>query len=193
MRYTRIMTGALLSAAIAVSAAPARAQETPTPRQSTESFGDWSVECTSLQPAPAETIKGDKPSAAGKRVCEVVQTYRNTNTNTEIARLAFGYGTMAASDETKLLAGMRVLVDISFGQPPVVFIGEEAAFQGTMQRCLGSFCYATFEMGDGGTTPLEKASSASLRFPVASGQLISINISTNGLTDALKVLAERNK
>lgn len=192
MLRTRIYSG-LLGAALVAMAGPASAQDAPLPGKSTETFGDWSVECTTAKVSPpADTAKGDRPAEAAERICEAVQSYRDTKSNTEIARLAFGIS-RKEGEAGKILAGMRMIVDVSFAEKPKVVIGDEPAFEGKMQRCLGNFCYAAFALDDEETKPLEEAAAASLRFPIAGGQIVAIAISPEGLTDALKVLRARSK
>lgn len=174
------------------------AQDTaPLPGQSTESFQDWSVECTSVKkPVLAEgaAVKGDKPEQTAEnsnRICEAVQVYRNNKTGNEIARLAFAYGIKGSEKAGILLAGLRVIVDVSFKGKPSVTSGGTALFEGEFERCIGNYCYASLALPEQGAKPLEEATDPALQFPISNGRMISIKVSSKGLTDALKVIESR--
>lgn len=203
LKLNDISAAVLAAFVIAAGPGAATAQTAaPTPSRSTESFQDWAVECTSVQQAKAgEEAKAGEPAKAGEeakapeaakletvRLCEAVQTYRNNKTGNEVARLAFAYD---AKDGNKLLAGMRLMVDVSFEKAPEIVDGDAAIMTGKVVRCAGQYCYAEFTVAKDSVDKLKAAKSAAVRYPISNGRTISIGLSSKGLADALKTLESR--
>jgi invasion protein IalB len=168
------MTAAILSH-------PGMAQDaTPTPAQSVESFQSWTVECA--------TAADD----AATRICEAAQTYKNQKTGNEVARVAFGLLADEAGGKKTMRLGMRSLVDVSFATQPEIWSGDKSILTGQMQRCTGGFCYSSFVVTDPDLETLQAASDLKLRFPIGNGSQLQIDMSANGLKDALVVLRSRS-
>ncbi len=200
-------------AAIAVlSASPALAQEAeaPTPSRSTESYQAWTVECTSVAAAPEQkadaAAAGEKPAdakpadakaadakaadaaAETKRVCEAAQIFTNRNTGNEIARFVFA---LDAKDTAKFVAGMRTVVDVSTDKNAAIVDGETEIATGKVVRCSGNFCYTLFEIDDAKVEQFLKTEKPGVQYPIASGQMLRIAMSTAGLADALASLKNK--
>jgi invasion protein IalB len=189
---------------VAFSAFPALAQEAdaPTPSRSTESYQSWTVECTNLavsaeaveKPAEAADAKpadakkpADAPAAVAetKRVCEAAQVFTNRKTGNEIARLVFALDPKGGGG---LVAGMRSVVDVSFEKGPALVDGDTEIATGKLTRCNGSYCFAMFEIDDAKIEQFLKTSKPGVQYPIATGQMLRINMSTAGLSDALAAL-----
>jgi len=179
----------LLAGALCGASAPGWAQETatPTPSRSSESFADWNVDCT-LATAPAQDGEEGTQSAP-RRVCEAVQVYSSSNTGAEIARLAFGYG----GEEDGLVMAMRMVADVSFDSAPALVSGDQTLLEGRVTRCAGGFCFVQFEDAEDVAGLLLDIENPAVRYPVASGQLLAISVSSDGLTEALDTLAARSR
>lgn len=178
----------LLAGALCAVATPGLSQETaPTPSRSSESFADWNVDCT-LAASPAregETGTQDAP----RRVCEAVQAYSSSNTGAEIARLAFGYG----GEGGGLVMAMRMVADVSFDRAPALVSGDQTLLEGRVTRCAGGFCFVQFDGAEDVAQLLLDSESPAVRYPLASGQLLAISVSADGLTEALDTLAARSQ
>jgi invasion protein IalB len=191
---------------LALSALPAQAQEAdaPTPSRSTEAYQSWTVECTNLavaaetaqKPAegaeakPADAKKpADAPAAAEtKRVCEAAQVFTNRKTGNEIARLVFA---LDPNGSGGLVAGMRTVVDVSFEKAPALVDGDVEISTGKLTRCSGTHCFALFDIDDAKIEQFLKTSKPGVQYPIASGQMLRINMSTAGLSDALAALKKK--
>jgi invasion protein IalB len=186
---------------LALSALPAQAQEAdaPTPSRSTEAYQSWTVECTNLavaaetaeKPAegaeakPADAKKPADAAAETKRVCEAAQVFTNRKTGNEIARLVFALDPKGAGG---LVAGMRTVVDVSFEKAPALVDGDVEISTGKLTRCNGTYCFALFDIDDAKIEQFLKTSNPGVQYPIASGQMLRINMSTAGLSDALAAL-----
>ena len=191
MRTSAIFNIAFGAVVAGLIGGAAFAQETPTPSSSTESFKDWTVECTTIEVKPkAEegAAEGETPKTETRRLCEAVQTYRNQKTGNEVARFAFAYG---GEDRKTLKAGMRLLVDVSFEKGLKITEGEKTVMEGKMARCIGSFCYATFDLKKGALEALQEAKKPAVQYPIGNGRMISINFSSRGLKEAVELLKSR--
>lgn len=182
----------------AVTASPAFAQETeaPAPSRSTESYESWTLECTSVSVAPpaaadakpADTKKDEEqPAVAGevKRVCEAAQVFTNRKTGNEIARMVFALDPKGTGG---LVAGMRTLVDVSFEKKPALVDGETELASGSITRCNNGFCYVLFSIDDKKVEQFAQTKAPAVQFPIASGQMLRMNMSTAGLNNALTAL-----
>ncbi|RNC96449.1 MAG: hypothetical protein ED558_00700 [Oricola sp.] len=186
VRNLTALGAAVCVAGMMAATAPATAQDaSPTPSRSSESFGDWSVDCT-LAVTPADD---DGPQDAPRRVCEAVQVYSSTNNRAEIARLAFGRN----PEDGATVVAMRVIADVSFGSAPELADGDTALLSGRITRCTSGFCFVQFESGEDIAQLLIGAETPAIRYPVASGQTLAIGVSTDGLTEALATLAARSQ
>jgi invasion protein IalB len=186
VRNLTALGAAVCIGTMAATALPATAQDaSPTPSRSSESFGDWSVDCT-LAVTPAQD---DGPQDAPRRVCEAVQVYSSTNNRAEIARLAFGRN----ADDGTIVVAMRFIADVSFGSAPELADGTSALLAGRITRCTGGFCFAQFEGGEDVAQLLLGAENPAIRYPVSSGQVLAIGVSTDGLTEALETLEARSQ
>ncbi len=192
----------------ALCACPALAQEAeaPTPSRSTESYQAWTVECTSVVSAPQqkapEAAAGEKPAdakpkdtakpaeAAGetKRVCEAAQVFTNRNTGNEIARFVFALDPKGGE---ALVAGMRTVVDVSMEKTAAIVDGEAEIATGKVVRCNGNFCFTLFEIDDAKVQQFLKTEKPGVQYPIASGQMLRIAMSTAGLSDALAALKNK--
>lgn len=175
----------LAAAAAVFISHPAVAQDAvaaPTPAQSVESFESWTVECQTVTDA----------AATATRLCEAAQTYKNQKTGNEVARVAFGLLADQEGGEKTMRLGMRTLVDVSFETQPDILSADSTILTGKMQRCTGGFCYTSFEVTDADLETLQAATDLKLRFPIGNGSLLQINMSANGLKDALAVLRTRS-
>lgn len=181
----------------AMTATPALAQDTeaPTPSRSTESYESWTLECTSVAVAPpapeakaadAKKVE-EQPVAAGevKRVCEAAQVFTNRKTGNEIARMVFALDPKGSGS---LVAGMRTVVDVSFEKKPALVDGETELAGGSFTRCSNGFCYALFVVDEKQVEQFAQTKAPAVQFPIASGQLLRMNMSTAGLKNALAAL-----
>lgn len=178
-----IAAGLVLAGIEGVNIGLGLAEDAPQPTSSTESYETWTMECSNIvMPDPAA-----KPGAApaAKRVCEVAQVYRNQKTGNEVARIAFG---LDDKDKTKIVGGLRTLVDVSFDKPIQVLDGDKEISKSAFKRCVGPFCYGFFDTSEANLTALGKAAAPVLQFPISNGQLLRIRISPKGLDSALKAL-----
>jgi invasion protein IalB len=189
---------------LALAALPAHSQEAdaPTPSRSTEAYQSWTVESTNLavaaEPAekPAEAAEAKpadakKPADAAadagetKRICEAAQVFTNRKTGNEIARLVFALDPKGTGG---LVAGMRTVVDVSFEKGPALVDGDAEISTGKVTRCNGTYCFALFDIDDAKIEQFLKTSKPGVQYPIASGQMLRINMSTAGLSDALAAL-----
>jgi invasion protein IalB len=209
----RSRTNALQLATLAALAAmPAFAQEAeaPTPSRSTESYQAWTVECTSVAAAPVEPAAdakaaegaegaakakpaeaaGEAKPAAGetKRICEAAQVFTNRKTGNEIARFVFALDPKGSG---ALVAGMRTIVDVSMEKSAAIVDGETEIATGKIVRCTGNYCFAMFEIDDKKVEQFLKTAQPGVQYPIATGQMLRISMSTAGLADALAALKKK--
>jgi len=177
--------GVVSALALGAFIAPVLAQENPTPSRSIESYQSWTVECSNIAIPPKEDAKEDDPKF--RKLCEVIQTYTNQKTGNEVARMAFAY-TGEDKKKRKLVGGLRTLVDVSFEKRPEITVDGKVVFEGKLSRCAGIYCFGQFELDKKKMDSFKTAEKAAVQYPVSNGRVIRINISTNGLADALTAL-----
>lgn len=182
---SKLLRGAIPALALGLGFTPAFAQENPTPSRSIESYQAWTVECSNIAIPPKADAKEDDPKF--RKVCEVIQTYTNQKTGNEVARMAFAY-TGEDKKKRKLVGGLRTLVDVSFEKKPEITIDGKVVFEGKLTRCQGIYCFGQFDLDKKKLEDFKKAEKAAVQYPVSNGRVIRINISTNGLADALTAL-----
>ncbi|MCU0790413.1 MAG: invasion associated locus B family protein [Nitratireductor sp.] len=188
--------------AFAAIASPALAQETeaPTPSRSTEAYEAWTVECTNVTQAPAakpaEGAAKNKPAegaatpepAATKRICEAAQVFTNRKTGNEIARFVFA---LDPEGSGATLAGMRTMVDVSMDKAAAIVDGETEIAAGKIMRCSGNYCFVKFEIDQKKIDQFLKAAKPGVQYPIASGQMLRIEMSAAGLANALAALKNK--
>lgn len=181
------LRGIIATLTLGAFISPVIAQENPTPSRSIESYQAWTVECSNIAIPQKEDAEEDAPKF--RKLCEVIQTYTNQKTGNEVARMAFAF--TGEGDEKKLIGGLRTLVDVSFEKQPEITVGGEVVFEGKLTRCAGIYCFGQFELETEKLDNFKTASDAAVQYPVSNGRVIRINISTNGLSDALTALESK--
>lgn len=183
MTHTSSVLAAAFSSSLFLFSAVSLAQENPTPSRSVESFQSWTVECNNI-----EVAVSDSAETQFNRICEVIQTYYNSKTRTEVARLVFG---IDEKNPDTLVGAIRTVVNVSFQNNASIVSEEKEIFSGSFSRCIGTYCYAQLPVTDESFSALEGAENAQLQYALGNGALLSIPISNNGLSDAMKALKAR--
>ncbi len=159
-----------------VGAAQVRAPE-PTPDATTETFGDWTVVCTS------------PPAATSERLCEVGITMSLRGQTAPVARIAFGR--QAKDKPMRIVALVPPNVSIA----PGVTISPDPGKPGTMlvyKTCLPGGCVADADLAkDSIASFRNRPKPGQIAFNDASGKPVTLELSFKGLDQALDALAKR--
>nr|WP_286675477.1 invasion associated locus B family protein [Rhizobium sp. CSW-27] len=153
------------------------------PAVTTATYGNWVLRCIRM---PA--------SADGKqaRQCEIVQTIQVEGQSQPVAQIALGR--LPGDTVLHLTAVLPVNVSLP-GGVHVSGNGKEGAEEKggldlQWRRCAGGACYAEGKPGDDALKIWRKEAGAQLRFIDATGRVIGLPLSWNGLAQALDALAK---
>lgn len=191
----------------------AQGQTAGKPSRSVETFGSWDVECTVVKvrkaaektAKKADTKKKDAKKKIAKKddakksesakmvvttrtICEAVQPYRNRKTNNEVARLAVA---IDPKDKSKFVAVLRTITDVSFKATPEIVNDGKTLIKGAFRSCFRKYCYIRFPLDKKIEAVLVKSKKLAVQYPVSSGEIIRINMSSNGLKDAFASLKNK--
>lgn len=202
-----LLLGTALS--ILMGSASAFGEEAAKPSRSVETFASWDVECTSVKvrQAAAKPAKDAKKKDAKKKdakkkdakkaaktviktrvICEAVQPYRNRKTNNEVARLAVA---VDPKDKGQFVAVLRTITDVSFKAEPAIVNDGKTLIKGAFRSCYKKYCYIRFPLTKKNKDVMVKAKKLAVQYPVSGGEIIRINMSSNGLKDALASLKSK--
>lgn len=200
MTNLKSIAGVVLAGSITLtSGAFAQEEAVPVPGNLVESYQSWRVECNNVSvPKPAARKEGEETKQEGdeaaknpetevRQLCDAFQVYNNNKSGNEIVRFIFSY-TGEKGKDRKLIAGIRTLVDISFQSKPQVAVDGKELVSGEFVRCSGTYCYTRFDISDKQVAQLQEARDATFQYPLASGRVIRIRMSSAGLSDALASL-----
>lgn len=173
-------------------ASTAFAEGSPKPKRSVESFGAWEVECNRFVVTPSK----DKKAAAKKDVkaekvesithCEAMQSYYNSKSKKEVARLAYVYE--GEGKAKKIALFMRTLVNVDFRTNPAVYSGDVKVVEGKFTHCAGNFCYGKFTVDAAMIDKIAKSDKPSWRYHINKTATYPINIASKGMKDAIASL-----
>lgn len=178
-------------------ASTAFAQGSPKPKRSVESFGAWEVECNRFVVTPAKVKKAD-PKKADKikdvksakvetiTHCEATQSYSNSRTKKEVARLAFAYDGEGKSK--KLTLFMRTFTNVNFTTNPALYSGDVKIVDGKFTHCAGNYCYGKFPIDAAIIDKIAKSDKPSWRYHINKTATYPINIGKDGMKDAIALL-----
>jgi invasion protein IalB len=176
-----VLVAALLSCG--AGSAQVHAPAAP-PDEAPQTFGDWVLHCG---------------SSAGERACEVTATVKLPGETAPIARLAFGRpvqpkGKAQAKDKDRPTR-LVVLVPVNVSIAPGVDLAPDAAkphLNIPFKSCIPAACFAEVELSDDQMQIFRNESQpGQLVFTDTAGKPVPVEISFNGLDQALDALAKR--
>lgn len=148
------------------------------PQNTMATYGDWVLRCTRT---------GD--SAAGQRVCEIVQSFSIQGQQGLYAQVAIGR--VGPKDPMKMT--LLMLPNISFPSSVKVSAGDSDTqpLELIWRRCIPGGCIADAELKDDQVKRWRTATgNGHLQFKDANGRDVSVNVSFRGLEQALDGLAK---
>lgn len=176
MRWASLLAAGLVLASAGVTTAQVRAPD-PAPDTTTETFGDWTVVCTSHVAGGTE------------KVCEVGITIALRGQTAPVARIAFG---RQAKDKPMRIVA---LVPPNVSVAPGVTIAPEAGKPGlglAYKSCLPGGCIADADLGkDQVQSFRNRPKPGQIAFNDASGKPVTLELSFKGLDQALEALGKR--
>ena len=170
--------------------------ETPTPTSLVESYKSWQVECDLVKKAENKDKKDEEATAKTEQLCTAHQAYSTRtqkNDRSEVARFLFYYFAEKAGEKKKLISGVRTTVNVNFDNEPELFVDGKSLVKGKFRRCRGSYCFISFDIDAKKQKTVTGAKEAYFVYLLSNGQNFRINLSLDGLSDALAALASRNK
>lgn len=163
-------------------AAPAAPAATPTPDQTTASFGDWILRCVRFAgPPETQSCEIAQSAQADVQVGTGGQIQRQTVMQLAIGREARG---------APLRITVVLPVNVQF-QPAPVLAPETGEPQVALpwQRCLPAACFASLEVNAALLQRLRAANTQlSVRFQDGGGRDVSLPVSIRGLSSAIDAL-----
>ncbi|MCM5555294.1 invasion associated locus B family protein [Pleomorphomonas sp. NRK KF1] len=179
-----------LALAVAVGLAPGDLRAETQPQESTATYGDWVLHCTRSGLA-ASADADAKADAAPTTSCEIVQTIVADGGAAPVARLAFGYQTLAA-DQMMVTAVLPVNVSLP-GRVGVFGTAKTGADAGpglalSFRRCVPGGCFAQADAEASLVAAAKKEKTGALRFIDAQGRTVAITLSWTGFAAALAAL-----
>ncbi|RCW20640.1 invasion protein IalB [Ciceribacter lividus] len=181
-----LLSGLALGAPLASLAADSKPAAVPAePAVTTASYGNWVLRCVNL---PAG--KDGQAAAIPVTSCEVSETVQVQGQAQPVAQIALG---RIPGDKTLILTAV---LPSNIAIPGMVHISgngktgadEEGAIDMSWNRCAGGACFATAKPDASAIKTLRSGKDGHIRLTDASGRVISIPLSWNGLDQALTAL-----
>lgn len=153
---------------------PSALSQEAKPSQSTETYGNWTVRCVTSD------------NEAKVKTCEIIQLIRNDNGAT-IVQTAIGKGSGDASDG--LIVVFQLPQGLLLTEPAKMTLeGTETVLSARYFTCMQSTCLARADIKYEDLDPFIAAKKGILDITQRDGRTLRIEISYDGLSDALERL-----
>ncbi|HOV03704.1 MAG TPA: invasion associated locus B family protein [Kaistiaceae bacterium] len=181
----RISLAVTTLVAAALSAGLAQAQGGPDRTSAT--YQDWVMEC---RPAPVADGADEKAKAeaAGQKLCEIVQTFTNKQTNKTFAQVFIG---RKAGEKKEMVALLQVPVDALLAEKVTYANAAGTVMEAPMTRCFAQNCYGEVVIDDKALGALKETQDLSVSYTLAGGKRLKLDMSVKGLADALTALDKK--